>query len=55
MADNGVGLPEGMDLLNPESLGLELVRILSGQLGGSVEFGRGEGTEIRTRLKCERE
>jgi PAS domain S-box-containing protein len=51
VADNGVGLPEGIDMENPKSLGLELIRILAEQLRGSVEFGGVEGTEIRVRLK----
>ena len=45
--DNGVGLPEGLDWQQSTSLGLRLVRILAGQLHGTVETGTGTGTEFR--------
>ena len=35
--DNGVGLPEGLDYKNTDSLGLQLVCTLTDQLGGVVE------------------
>ena len=38
VADDGVGLPEGMDPMRAGSLGLRLVRSLSAQLGAQVEF-----------------
>jgi len=52
VADNGVGLPEDVDLNNPKSVGLDLVRIFSTQLGGAVEISTGVvGTEVRVRFK----
>ncbi|HUI64903.1 MAG TPA: histidine kinase dimerization/phosphoacceptor domain -containing protein, partial [Bacteroidota bacterium] len=42
--DNGVGLPEGIDLKNPESLGLSLVVMLAAQIGAQLEVERGNGT-----------
>jgi two-component sensor histidine kinase len=45
--DNGVGLPAGLDWQQSTSLGLRLVRILAGQLRGTVETGTGTGTEFR--------
>ena len=39
--DNGVGLPPDLDLPNAETLGLQLVTLLTQQLGGSVEVDRG--------------
>ena len=40
--DNGVGVPQGVDLHNPRSLGLKIVGILVRQLKGTVEMIRGE-------------
>ena len=45
--DNGVGLPAGLDWRQCKSLGLHLVRILAGQLHGTVETETGTGTEFR--------
>jgi len=50
--DNGVGLPADLDVRDTETLGLQLVRDLAeGQLGGSVEVDRDNGTQFRIRLK----
>lgn len=38
VADDGVGLPEGMDPTRVDSLGLRLVRLQAAQLGALVEF-----------------
>lgn len=45
--DNGVGLPEGLDPRNSDSLGMQLVFTLSDQLGGTVEIGREGGTSFK--------
>ncbi|MBI3583784.1 MAG: nitrate- and nitrite sensing domain-containing protein [Nitrospinae bacterium] len=37
VGDNGIGLPEGMDIGNTESLGLQLVNTLVGQLKGTID------------------
>lgn len=47
VADNGVGIPSDFDALNSKSLGLQLVRTLSGQLGGNIELDQSEGTSFR--------
>ncbi len=44
---NGDGLTEGLDWRQSSSLGLRLVRILIGQLHGTVESGTGPGAEFR--------
>jgi len=49
--DNGAGIPENIDFNNSASLGLKLVKILSEQLGGSVELIRENGTEFRILFK----
>ncbi len=48
VADNGIGLPEDIELKDMESLGLQLVRLLAeDQLQGTVTLQRGKGTEFR--------
>jgi two-component sensor histidine kinase len=38
VGDDGVGFPAGLDFRNTESLGLQLVMTLAGQLDGSIEL-----------------
>jgi two-component sensor histidine kinase len=45
--DEGPGFPKGFDPAHPATLGLELIRILSEQLHGSVVF-RNEGGAVAT-------
>jgi PAS domain S-box-containing protein len=48
VCDNGVGLPDGMDFRNTESLGLHLVTILAeGQLRGEISVDTSKGTMFR--------
>lgn len=49
--DNGVGLPEDMDLKNPRKLGLQLVNTLVEQLEGTIEVDRSHGTEFKIKFK----
>ena len=44
--DNGVGLPEGLDFRNTESLGLQLVSTLTEQIGGTIELDSRAGTDF---------
>lgn len=44
VADDGVGIPEGFDATKTSSLGLQLVKILTDQLAGTLEIRRGNGT-----------
>jgi PAS domain S-box-containing protein len=44
IADDGVGIPEGVDFRDTESLGLQIVNLLVGQLEGTIELDRKEGT-----------
>ena len=46
-SDNGVGLPENTDIQETETLGLDLVRSLVDQLGGTIELNRNGGTEFK--------
>ena len=52
IADNGVGIPENLNLGNLNSLGLHLVTILvEDQLNGTLVLTREKGTEFRIRLR----
>ena len=44
--DDGVGLPEDLDISHPSSLGLTIVNALTGQLGGAIALGRNGGSEV---------
>lgn len=45
--DTGVGFPEGVDLHQVKTLGLQLIVTLVNQLDGTVEVAQKEGTEFR--------
>jgi PAS domain S-box-containing protein len=51
VADEGVGLPAGLDWMNAPSLGLRLVRLLTGQLRGTVVLTPARGTEFVVTLR----
>ena len=48
--DDGIGLPDDIDLKNTSTLGLELVQKLTKQLGGQLEIERAPGTKFSIRL-----
>jgi PAS domain S-box-containing protein len=50
VADDGIGLPDTVQLDKPSTLGLDLVRIFSRQLRGHMEFRRDRGTEAILRF-----
>jgi len=50
VSDDGVGIPEKMDLENSDTLGLQLVNILVDQLDGEIKLKRDEGTEFNIRI-----
>lgn len=50
VADDGVGLPGGLDPSQVSTLGLKLVRLLAFQLEGTVSFGEGPGTSVCVRF-----
>jgi two-component sensor histidine kinase len=47
VSDDGIGLPEGLDVSKTDSLGLRLVNALSTQLRGKVEYRSDNGTQAR--------
>jgi two-component sensor histidine kinase len=50
VSDNGIGMPESLDLENPGGLGIQLVTTLVDQLEGEVELKRDSGTEFTIRF-----
>jgi len=54
--DNGVGIPEEIDVENTDSLGMKLVRnLVIKQLKGTLSFVRDQGTEINMAFVPRRE
>ena len=45
--DNGIGMPNDLDIRNTHSLGLQLICTLSDQIDGSIEVDRTQGTEVK--------
>jgi PAS domain S-box-containing protein len=46
VSDDGVGLPQNLDVLNTDSLGLQLVTMLVEQLHGTLSIQRNQGTSF---------
>jgi PAS domain S-box-containing protein len=44
--DDGSGLPEGINIKNPKSLGLQLIKDLTQQIGGTLRIQRKDGTQF---------
>lgn len=51
VSDNGIGFPENIDFRNTESLGLQLVNTLVGQLKGEIKLEKDNGTKFSINLK----
>ena len=51
VTDDGIGFPEGIDYRNTETFGLQLVDMLTEQLGGTIEFDGSEGTSFKIIFK----
>ena len=47
IADDGIGLPKNINLENPETLGLQLVKNLINQLDGYLKLNTDNGTEFK--------
>ena len=50
VSNNGVEFPADLDFRNTESLGLQLVNILTQQLDGTIELDRSSGTAFKIRF-----
>ena len=53
VADNGVGLPEGTNYENTDSLGLQLVMALVEQVNGTIELDSEKGVKYTITFKKE--
>jgi PAS domain S-box-containing protein len=51
VSDNGVSFPDSLDFRNTESLGLQLVCILTEQLSGNIKLARDKGTTFTITFK----
>jgi PAS domain S-box-containing protein len=51
--DNGIGIPETVDIRNSDTLGLQLISILVEQLDGELELKRDNGAEFIIRINVE--
>ena len=52
VSDNGVGIPEDVDIRKTQSLGLRLITMLvDDQLEGEINLVRGKGTEFQIKFK----
>jgi two-component sensor histidine kinase len=49
--DNGIGMPEGYDWENPDTVGFILIQSLVDQLQGTMEKMLGAGTQFRIRVQ----
>jgi PAS domain S-box-containing protein len=50
VSDNGVGIPENLDIKNLDSLGIQLITTLVDQLDGELELKRDNGTEFTVKF-----
>ena len=50
VADDGVGFPAAVDARRADSLGLQLIELLTEQLGGTLTYERREGTTVTLRF-----
>ena len=51
IGDNGIGIPEGFDLRESESLGMVLVDTLVKQLRGKINYETGNGASFTIKFK----
>ncbi|WPU97304.1 sensor histidine kinase [Mucilaginibacter sp. cycad4] len=54
IADNGIGLPQGFDIKEASSLGMEMMKALSKQLGGNFKMENNEGVVITLVFRAEK-
>ena len=52
VSDNGIGIPEALDIRKTKSLGLQLIiTLVEDQLRGVIDLDRTEGTEFRIKFR----
>jgi two-component sensor histidine kinase/HAMP domain-containing protein len=47
VSDNGIGLPDDLDIFKSNTLGFQIVADLTSQLGGDIQIDRNSGTTFR--------
>jgi len=50
VSDDGIGIPEGKDIADGETLGLTLVHLLTDQIGGALHINRANPTRFELRF-----
>ena len=54
--DDGIGIPEGIDIYKADSLGLKLIRnLVQEQLKGKIQIDRNNGTDVSIEFKISKE
>jgi PAS domain S-box-containing protein len=51
VSDNGIGLPNDVNFQKTDSLGLQLINTLVGQIEGDIELDKNQGTEFKIVFK----
>jgi two-component sensor histidine kinase len=51
ISDNGIGIPENIDIEKTETLGLKLVNVLTNQIDGQIKLDRTLGTLFKITFK----
>lgn len=46
ISDNGVGIPENIDIEDAKTLGMTIVNLLCKQLNGEITINREKGTKV---------
>ena len=46
MEDDGIGLPDALNLREPETLGMQLINDLARQINGAIDWGAPPGARI---------
>lgn len=54
VADDGIGIPQTIDINNTDSLGLQLITMLTRQIQGSLELDRSIGTKFTIRFSADK-
>ena len=54
VSDNGVGLPDDLDISRSDSLGMKIVNTLVNQLNGSIDLKKYHGTKVNIKFKKEK-
>jgi two-component sensor histidine kinase len=53
VSDNGVGLKEDFEIDKSDTLGIQLIKTLTEQLGGTFKINKDEGTSFIVRFHLE--